>query len=96
VLVVPGRVRAASAARLLLDGAWSSAVVVARPVPGGPSRREVADVLGRQVFAELGHDRSAAPRGERGEPPVVSARSPLGVLTRRLLAELPRRSRAAA
>src|SRR4051812_12845440 len=96
VLVVPGRLRAASAARLLLDGAWSSAVVVARSVPGGPSRREVADVLGRQVFAELGHDRSAAPRGERGEPPVVSARSPLGVLTRRLLAELPRRTAAAA
>jgi secretion/DNA translocation related CpaE-like protein len=96
VLVVPGRVRAASAARLLLDGAWSSAVVVARPVPGGPSRREVADLLGRQVFTELGHARSAGPRGERGERPVVSARSPLGVLTRRLLAELPRRTAAAA
>ena len=96
VLVVPGRLRAASAARLLLDGAWSSAVVVARSVPGGPSRREVADLLGRQVFTELGHDRSAGPRGERGEPPVVSARSPLGALTRRLLAELPRRTAAAA
>jgi hypothetical protein len=56
----------------------------------------VADVLGRPVLAELGHDRSAAPRGERGEPPVVSARSPLGVLSRRLRAELPRRGEAAA
>jgi hypothetical protein len=48
------------------------------------------------VFAELSHDRSAAPRGERGEPPVVSPRSPLGVLTRRLLAQLPRSGKAAA
>jgi secretion/DNA translocation related CpaE-like protein len=96
VLVVPARLRAASAARLLLDGAWSSAVVVARSVPGGPSRQDVVDVLGRPVFAELSHDRSAAPRGERGEPPVVSPRSPLGVLTRRLLAQLPRRGKAAA
>ena len=96
VLVVPARLRAASAARLLLDGAWSSAVVVLRSMPGGPSRQEVADVLGRPVFAELGHDRSAAPRGERGDPPVVSARSPLGVLTRRLLAQLPSTGEAAA
>lgn len=96
VLVVPGRLRAASAARLLLAGAWSSAVVVLRPVPGGPSRKEMADVLGRPVLAELGRDRSAAPRGERGEPPVVSVRSPLGVLARRLLAELPRRGEVAA
>src|SRR3954454_5025219 len=96
VLVVPARLRAASAARLLLDGAWSAAVVVARSVAGGPSRQEVADVLGRPVLAELDYDRWAAPRGERGEPPVVSVRSPLGVLTRRLLAELPRRGEAAA
>src|SRR4051794_3773602 len=96
VLVVPARLRAASAARLLLAGAWSAAVVVVRPVPGGPSRQEVADVLGRPVLADLGHDRSAAPRGERGEPPVVSARSPLGVLARKLLAELPRRTEVAA
>ncbi|NYJ06042.1 septum site-determining protein Ssd [Petropleomorpha daqingensis] len=96
VLVVPARLRAASAARLLLDGAWSSAVVVSRSVPGGPSRQDVVDVLGRSVLTELGHDRSAGPRGERGEPPVVSARSPLGVLSRRLLAELPRRTQVAA
>jgi hypothetical protein len=52
------------------------------------SRAEVADVVGRPVLAELPHDRSAVPRGERGEPPSVAARSPLGVLSRLLLAEL--------
>ncbi|MCU1607302.1 MAG: Septum site determining protein, partial [Modestobacter sp.] len=45
--------------------------------------------VGRPVLAELGHDRSAVARGERGEPPSVAARSPLGVLSRQLLAELP-------
>ena len=34
--------------------------------------------MGRPVLAELPHDRSAVPRGERGEPPTVTARSPLG------------------
>jgi secretion/DNA translocation related CpaE-like protein len=95
VLLVPARLRAAAAARALLgtpDGSprpWSGARVVTRQVPGGLSRREVADVLGRPVLAELAHDRSAVPRGERGEPPSVAARSPLGVLSRHLLAELP-------
>jgi secretion/DNA translocation related CpaE-like protein len=96
VLLVPARLRAAAAARPLLAGTeagpgpWSGARVVIRPVPGGLSRQEVADVVGRPVFAELGHDRSAVARGERGEPPSVAARSPLGVLCRQLLAELPR------
>jgi secretion/DNA translocation related CpaE-like protein len=91
VLLVPARLRAAAAARALLTGAggWSAARVVTRPVPGGLSRQEVADVVGRPVLAELGHDRSAVARGERGEPPSVAARSPLGVLSRQLLAELP-------
>src|SRR3954470_4757197 len=98
VLVVPGRLRAASAARLMLDRAasWSAAAVVLRAVPGGLSREEVAGVVGRPVLAELGHDRAAVPRGERGEPPLISARSPLGALARRLLAQLPRRGEAAA
>jgi secretion/DNA translocation related CpaE-like protein len=96
VLLVPARLRAAAAARALVGmaegppSAWSGARVVVRPVPGGLSRSEVADVVGRPVVAELGHDRSAVPRGERGEPPSVAARSPLGVLCRQLLAELPR------
>ena len=47
---------------------------------GGLSRDDVAEVVGRPVLAELPHDRSAVPRGERGEPPAVSARSPLGGL----------------
>jgi secretion/DNA translocation related CpaE-like protein len=92
VLLVPARLRAAAAARTLVCGPsrpWVAARVVTRPVPGGLSRQEVADVVGRPVLAELAHDRSAVPRGERGEPPSVAARSPLGVLSRLLLAELP-------
>jgi secretion/DNA translocation related CpaE-like protein len=97
VLVVPARLRAASAARLLVEhgpggrpAPWSAARPVVRRVTGGLSAREVADVVGRPVLAELGPDRSAVPRGERGEPPLVTARSPLGALARRLLAELAR------
>ena len=95
VLLVPARLRAAAAARALVgtpEGPprpWSAARVVTRQVPGGLSRQEVADVVGRPVLADLAHDRSAVPRGERGEPPSVAARSPLGVLCRHLLAELP-------
>ncbi|MGY1705872.1 septum site-determining protein Ssd [Geodermatophilus sp. SYSU D00697] len=96
VLIVPARLRAASAARGLAEpradgspGAWSSARLVVRPVAGGLSADEIADVVGRPVLGELGHDRSAVARGERGEPPQLGLRSPLGSLARRVLAELP-------
>jgi len=97
-LVVPARLRAVSAARTLTgaDGGgspWAAARLVVRPVPGGLSGAEVAEVVGRPVVAELPNDRSAVARGERGDPPAVAARSPLGVVARRLLAELPSRSR---
>lgn len=97
LLVVPARVRAATAARLLVgDGAggpgpWCAAQLVVRRVPGGLTADEVADVVGRPVLAELAHDRSAVPRGERGEPPSLAPRSPLGGLTRRVLAAVARR-----
>jgi secretion/DNA translocation related CpaE-like protein len=94
LLVVPARLRAATAARLLVEAPgspWSAAQLVLRPVPGGLSRDDVAEVVGRPVVADLPFDRSAAPRGERGEPPAVSARSPLGGLARRVLAGLPDR-----
>lgn len=92
VLVVPGRLRAATAARLLVEapGAeWSAGRLVVRQVPGGLAPDEVADLVGRPVLAELRHDRSAVPRGECGEPPSVLPRSPLGSLARRVLAALP-------
>ncbi|MGY1831106.1 septum site-determining protein Ssd [Geodermatophilus sp. SYSU D01180] len=96
LLVVPARLRAASAARALVAGApWSAARLVVRTVPGGLSAAEVVAVAGRPVLAELGHDRGALPRGERGEPPSVAPRSPLGALVRRLLEELSRPGRAA-
>jgi secretion/DNA translocation related CpaE-like protein len=95
VLLVPARLRAAAAARALVDGErspWGSALVVSRPVPGGLTRSEVADVVGRPVAAELAADRSAVARSERGEPPSIAARSPFGLLTRQLLGRLPGRA----
>ena len=95
VLLVPARLRAAAAARNLLDreaSAWATALVVSRPVPGGLTRAEVADVVGQAVFAELAADRSAVARSERGEPPSVAARSPFGLLSRLLLGRLPGRT----
>jgi secretion/DNA translocation related CpaE-like protein len=97
VLVVPARLRAATAARLLVDdpdSGWATAQLVLRHVAGGLSRSELADVVGRPVLAELPHDRSAVPRGERGEPPTITARSPLGSLTRQVLAALHPAARA--
>lgn len=91
LLVVPARLRAATAARLLVSGPgspWSAAQLVVRPVPGGLATDEVADVVGRPVLAELPHDRSAVPRGERGELPAVAPRTPLGAVTRRALARV--------
>jgi hypothetical protein len=94
LLVVPARLRAATAARLLIDAPgspWAAARIVVRAVPGGLSRDDVADLLGRPVAADLPFDRSAVPRGERGEPPAISARSPLGGLARHVLAGAPGR-----
>jgi secretion/DNA translocation related CpaE-like protein len=92
VLVVPARLRAAAAARTLLAGAWASALLVSRPVPGGLTRHQVADVAGRPVVAELAADRSAVARSERGEPPSIAARSPFGLVSRQLLAQLAGRA----
>jgi secretion/DNA translocation related CpaE-like protein len=94
LLVVPARLRAATAARLLLDrpgSAWAEAHVVLRAVPGGLARSDVAAVLGRPIAADLPFDRAAPARAERGDPPTVAARSPLGRLARRVLDGLPSR-----
>ena len=91
VLVVPARLRAATAARLLVDApgsSWAAAQLVVARVPGGLSCDEVAAVVGRPVLAELAHDRSAVPRGERGEPPDLAPRSPLGAVARQILTTL--------
>jgi secretion/DNA translocation related CpaE-like protein len=98
VLVVPARLRAAGAARLLVepDGLpWSRSGLVVRAVPGGLSAAEVGEVVGRPVLATLPHDRSAVPRAERGEVPSVAPRSPLGTVARRVLASLGQQRRAA-
>jgi secretion/DNA translocation related CpaE-like protein len=95
VLVVPARLRAACAARLLIappaagpPGPWARARIVVRRVPGGLTGAEVADVVGRPVLAELQHDRAAVARGERGEPPAVAPRTPWGRFAGRVLAPL--------
>jgi secretion/DNA translocation related CpaE-like protein len=93
VLVVPARLRAACAARLMVeepDSAWAAARLVARRVPGGLAAAEVAEVVGRPVLAELPHDRSAVPRGEAGRPPGTGRRSLWGGLSARLLTEARR------
>jgi len=89
VLVVPARLRAACAARLLVDqpdGTWATARLVVRRVAGGLAAAEVADVVGRPVLAELPNDRSAVARGEAGRPPGIGRRSLWGGLAARLLA----------
>jgi secretion/DNA translocation related CpaE-like protein len=91
LLVVPARLRAATAARLLVAAPaspWAGAHLVVRPVPGGLASDEVADVVGRPVLCDLPHDRSAVPRGERGEVPAVAPRTPLGGVARRALARV--------
>jgi secretion/DNA translocation related CpaE-like protein len=98
VLVVPARLRATGAARLLVldEGSpWTGAALVVRTVPGGLSVSEVEDAVGRPVVAVLGHDRGAAARGERGDPPSVAPRSPLGTAARRVLGAVARQHRAA-
>ncbi|MGY1739273.1 MULTISPECIES: septum site-determining protein Ssd [unclassified Blastococcus] len=91
VLVVPARVRAACAARALVDGGsgWGAARLVVRRVPGGLAAAEVADLVGRPVVAELAHDRVAVARSERGEPPPTGPRTPTGAAARAVLAALP-------
>ena len=91
LLVVPARLRAATAARVLVtpDGSpWAPARLVVRSVPGGLTPEDVEEVVGRPVLEELCHDRGAVARAERGEPPGAAARSPLGCLARRVLALL--------
>ncbi len=96
VLVVPARVRAACAARALVDGdpsgspsPWRAAHSVVRRIPGGLAAAEVAGVVGLPVLAELAHDRSAVPRAERGEPPPIGPRTPTGAAARAVLDALP-------
>ncbi|WP_346621445.1 septum site-determining protein Ssd [Blastococcus montanus] len=92
VLVVPARLRSATAARLLVGAPgspWSSARLVVRAVPGGLDADDVAEVVERPLLGVVPHDRGAVARAERGEPPGATARSPLGGVARRVLAALP-------
>jgi secretion/DNA translocation related CpaE-like protein len=95
VLLVPARLRAACAARLLVapgpagvPSPWGAAHLVVRRQPGGLAPPEVAGLVGRPVLAELGHDAAAVTRAERGQLPPTGTRSVWGAVGRRLLAEL--------
>ncbi|RBY94066.1 septum formation initiator [Blastococcus sp. TBT05-19] len=91
LLVVPARLRAASAARLLVTAGgtpWSAARLVVRTFPGGLGPDDVAEVVGCPVVGELPHDRAVMVRGERGQPPGTGPRSVLGALARRVLDEV--------
>ncbi|WP_198598173.1 hypothetical protein [Blastococcus atacamensis] len=93
LLVVPARLRAASAARLLVTAEgtpWSAARLVVRTCPGGLRADDVADVVGCPVVGELPHERAVMGRGERGEPPGAGPRSALGALARQVLEEVVR------
>ncbi|TFV48542.1 septum site-determining protein Ssd [Blastococcus sp. TF02A_35] len=88
LLVVPARLRAASAARLLVQAegsSWAAAQLVVRTFPGGLGPGDVAEVVGRPVLGELPPDRDVRARGERGRPPCAGTRSPLRALARRVL-----------
>jgi secretion/DNA translocation related CpaE-like protein len=88
LLVVPARLRAASAARLLLTAGgtpWAAARLVVRTYPGGLGVDDVAEVVGCPVAGEIPHSRGVMVRGERGEPPGGGPRSALGALARLLL-----------
>jgi hypothetical protein len=95
VLLVPARLRAACAARLLVapgpSGApppWSAAHLVVRRQPGGLAASDVAGLVERPVLAEVGHDAAATGRAERGLLPPTGPRSVWGAAARRVLAEL--------
>ena len=88
LLVVPARLRAATAARSVVTAPgspWEAARLVVREVPGGLGADDVAGLVGCPVLARVPHDRGAVVRGERGEPPGQGTRSPLARAARQLL-----------
>lgn len=70
-------------------------LVVRRPRSGGVESGLVADALGLELLAVVGHDTSLRPSVERGDPPGRTSRTPLARAGRRILAGLSAEDRTA-
>lgn len=89
VLLVPARVRAVAAARVLLgrldEVVGDVRVVLRGPAPGGLDEADVRRALGRPVLATLDSDDGRPLDEERGEPPGRKDRSSGSRVARALL-----------
>jgi secretion/DNA translocation related CpaE-like protein len=92
LIVVPAEVRAAAAAAKVLAGVFPGVddvrVVVRGPAPTGLTAATIGALLRRPVAAELRSEPGLPAALDRGEPPGLRSRSPLGRVCRALLAEL--------
>lgn len=94
LLVVPAELRAVSSAARVATAlsmrAGDIRVVVRGPAPGRLSAPAVAASLGMQLAGSIRAEPGLAAAYERGEPPGMSRRGPLGAFCDRFLAELVR------
>lgn len=92
LMVVPADVRSVRAARRMTQrqGLSMCEVIVRGPNPGGLVAEDIGSALGLPVLAAVGADKGLDRRMERGEPPGVRARTPLGRAGDGLLRELLR------
>lgn len=92
IVVVPTEVRSvASASRVAARFASSArAMVVATRATGtaGLTLREVGSALGLPTLVHIGVDERLSTRLERGEPPAVDQRAPLGVACAEILSQI--------
>ncbi|HQR80570.1 MAG TPA: hypothetical protein PLT68_10150, partial [Actinomycetota bacterium] len=90
LMVVPADVRSVRAARRTAHrlGPATCEVVVRGPNPGGLTGSDVAEAVGLPVLAAVSADRGLDTRLERGEPPGLRRRSPLGRAGAGVLAEV--------
>jgi secretion/DNA translocation related CpaE-like protein len=96
LLVVPAEVRASAAARCVLAGVEPQVadvrLVVRGPSPSGLLAETVAQALQLPLAGELKAEPGLAAALERGEPPGLRPRGPLGAFSRRILTDLLPRS----
>ncbi len=91
-LVVPGEVRAVSAAARVAVGVGLVAprleLVVRGPAPSGLSAEDIADALALPLAGSMRAEPQLAATLERGDPPGARTRGPLARLCDRLVASL--------
>lgn len=90
LMIVPADVRSVRAARRMARrlGPATCEIVVRGPNPGGLTGSDVAEAVGLPVLAAVAADRGLDTRLERGEPPGLRRRSPLGRAGTGVLAEV--------